>query len=114
MPTPGSGINEPARISERRADIPPAIVVHTGGTLNVIGVASWLPTDPPRPCPELLTAEEAACYLRLEGTKRTQRLALGHLRKRGVLRGVKVGLSLKYRRQALEDCVEVMQRDYRR
>lgn len=22
-------------------------------------VAAWLPTDPPRPCPEIMTAEEA-------------------------------------------------------
>lgn len=25
----------------------------------------WLPTDPPRPAPALMTAEEAAAYLRL-------------------------------------------------
>ena len=66
-----------------------------------------LPGDPPVPCPELLTEEEAIRYLRLdvdgpanpEGT-------LQRYREIGLLRGVKVGRLLRYRRVDLEEFLE--------
>jgi hypothetical protein len=64
---------------------------------------AYLPGDPPTPCPELLTNEEAIRYLRLDlidvedpaGT-------LAYYRKKGLLRGTQVGKAVRYRRVELE------------
>ena len=65
--------------------------------------SSVLPGDPPQPCPELLTEEEAIRYLRLNeigiydptGTLR-------YYRKKGLLRATQVGKCIRYRRIELE------------
>ena len=65
-----------------------------------------LPGDPPQPCPELLTEEEAIRYLRLDeigiddpaGTLR-------YYRKKGLLRATQVGKCIRYRRIELERCL---------
>lgn len=62
-----------------------------------------LPGDPPTPCPELLTPEEAVRYLRLDKTGiRDPLQSLRYYREKGLLRGTKVGLRLRYRRIELE------------
>ena len=66
-----------------------------------------LPGDPPKPCPELLTEEEAIRYLRLDeigvgdpgGT-------LTYYRKKGLLRATQVGKCIRYRRIELERFLE--------
>ena len=62
-----------------------------------------LPGNPPEPCPELLTSEEAVRYLRLNvnGHKRPDK-TLRYYREKGKLRGVRVGKRIRYRREDLE------------
>ena len=52
-----------------------------------------LPGDPPEPCPELLTLDEAIRYLRLdvEGGPDRPDLTLRRYRDLGLLRGIRVG-----------------------
>ena len=66
-----------------------------------------LPGDSPQPCPELLTAEEAISYLRLDvdGPKDPEG-TLTYYREKGLLRGTRVGRSLRYRRVELERFLE--------
>jgi len=65
----------------------------------------------PQPCPELLTAEEAVRYLRLDeaGTKDPER-SLKHLRQAWGLRGTQVGRWLRYRRVELERLLDKLTR----
>lgn len=66
-----------------------------------------LPGDPPTPCPEVLTPEEAVRYLRLDKTGiKDPLLSLRYYREKGLLRGTKVGLRLRYRRVELERFLE--------
>jgi len=49
-----------------------------------------------RPCPAVLTAEETALFLRLDGDGKTLR-ALKYWRDTGQLRGVRLGKRVRYR-----------------
>lgn len=62
-----------------------------------------LPGDPPTMCPELLTAEEAGRYLRLDqiGVTRPER-TLRRYRELGLLRGTQVSKRVFYRRAELD------------
>lgn len=69
-------------------------------TYTVIAT-SWLATDPPRPCPDVLTDEEAVIYLRLRGPRKSMRQAmesLGRYRREGRLRAVRMGQGFVYRK----------------
>jgi len=62
---------------------------------------------PAEPCPSLLTATEAARYLRLdlidvEHPEKT----LDYYRGQGLLRGTQVGKAVRYRRVELDDFLE--------
>jgi len=63
-----------------------------------------LPGDPPEPCPELLTQAEAIRYLRLDvdGPERPD-LTLRRYRELGMLRAVRVGRRIRYRRVDLDE-----------
>ena len=66
-----------------------------------------LPGNPPGPCPELLTDEEAIRYLRLDETgiddpSRTLR----YYREKGLLRATQVGRRVRYRRVELDRLLE--------
>ena len=57
----------------------------------------------PQPCPDLLTAEEAVRYLRLDLLKLADPLeTLARYRAEGRLRGTQVGRAVRYRRIELE------------
>ena len=61
-----------------------------------------------KPAPSVLTAEEAADFLRLNRTGiRDPLMSLRYYRERGLLRGVKIGLKLRYR---LTDLLEFLDR----
>jgi hypothetical protein len=63
----------------------------------------WLPTDPPRPCPDVLTADEAIAYLRLDTTgAKSPRRSLDDYRASGRIRGTRVGSRIMYRRIDLD------------
>lgn len=54
--------------------------------------------EAPRPCPELLTADEAIRYLRLDDTKVADpERTLRYYREKWGLRGTQVGRRLRYR-----------------
>jgi hypothetical protein len=66
-----------------------------------------LPGDPPQPCPELLTEEEAIRYLRLDTDGPAKpALTLRHYREKGLLRATRVGRKLRYRRVELDRLME--------
>jgi len=60
---------------------------------------------PPEPCPEVLTPEEAARYIRLDMGGEWMR-ALQRYRTAGVLRGTQVGRRMVYRRVELDAFLE--------
>lgn len=64
----------------------------------------WLPTDPPRPAPALMTAEEAATYLRLtEGRDIGDALvSLEYLVTEGRIRPCRVGRFNRFMRAELD------------
>lgn len=63
-----------------------------------------LPGDPGQQCPELLTAEEAIRYLRLDvGDSKNPERTLQYYREKGQLKGVQVARHLRYRRVDLDD-----------
>ena len=65
----------------------------------------WLPTQPPRPVPAVMTAEEASVYLRLhiDGSDPGPGLAkLAELTKRGQLHPCLVGGACRYSRCEIE------------
>ncbi len=66
-----------------------------------------LPGNPSEPCPELLTEEEAARYLRLDKID-TENPAgtLRYYRKKGLLRATQVGKCIRYRRVELDHLLE--------
>jgi hypothetical protein len=67
----------------------------------------WLPGDPPTPCPELLTEEEAIRYLRLDTISiKDPSATLRTYRKRRLLRGTQVSKKVFYRRVELEAFLE--------
>ncbi len=61
--------------------------------------------EPPRPCPELMTAEEAIRFLRLDDLKAPVDV-LYQYRRRGLLRGTQVGRNIRYLRSELIQCLE--------
>jgi hypothetical protein len=64
----------------------------------------WLPGDPPTPCPELLTEQEAIRYLRLDTINiKDPSATLRTYRKRGLLKGTQVSKCVFYRRVELEN-----------
>lgn len=82
--------------------------------MNLV-VTTWLPgklladgtREPASPCPELLTADEAVRYLRLDeiGTNEPAR-ALTHYREQGLLKGRRVGKCVRYLRKDLDSFIE--------
>jgi hypothetical protein len=64
---------------------------------------AFLPGEPPVPCPELLTEEEAIRYLRLDSiVVANPRATLARYRRMGLLKGTQVGKCVRYRRAELE------------
>ena len=60
-----------------------------------------------RPAPSVLTAEEAVVFLRLDQTNiKNPVQTLRYYRERGLLRGIKIGLKLRYRLTDLLDFLE--------
>ena len=67
----------------------------------------WLPDNPPVPCPELLTEDEAIRYLRLDKVKiKSPSTTLRGYRKRRLLRGTQVSKRVLYRRSELDAFLE--------
>ena len=73
-------------------------------TMHVDLPTNWrsypiLPGDPPQPCPELLTEQEAIRYLRLDEVNIDRPAdTLRYYRKKGLLRATQVGKCVRYRR----------------
>ena len=63
--------------------------------------------EPPRPCPELLTAAEAVRFLRLDNLKEPMDV-LYHYRRKGLLRGTQVGRNIRYLKTELMRCLELL------
>ena len=60
-----------------------------------------------QPAPSVLTAEEAVLFLRLDQTGiKDPLLSLRYYREKGLLRGVKIGLKLRYRLADLLDFLD--------
>jgi hypothetical protein len=71
--------------------------------------ASFLPGDEMRPCPEVLTGEEAIRYLRLDQMAvKDPAGTLAYYRRRGMLRGTQVGKCVRYRRVELERFLDLL------
>ena len=68
----------------------------------------WMPTDPPRPAPFVMTAEEVAVLLRLdrEGVKEPGRTVLDSYYRAGLLRGRRLGQSVRFRLPDVLDFIE--------
>lgn len=74
----------------------------------------WLPgrivdgqRTPAQPCPDLLTAEEAVRYLRLdEDDVADPHRSLAYYREKGLLSGRRIGKSIKYLRAELNKFIE--------
>lgn len=67
--------------------------------------SEWLPTDPPRPAPALMTAVEAAVYLRLTEEGRDvgdAMVSLEYLVARGKIRPCRVGRHNRFPRFELD------------
>ncbi len=71
-------------------------------------------TNPPEPVPQLLTAEEACRYLRLdEGRELPQAVkSLRRLVELGRLRPTRIGRSNRYLREELHRCLTVITEEY--
>ncbi len=66
-----------------------------------------LPGNPPQPCPELLTEEEAIRYLRLDTINiKNPPETLARYRDEGILRGTQVSKRVFYRRNELDRFLE--------
>ena len=61
--------------------------------------------EPARPCPELMTSEEALRYMRLDDLKDPLDV-LYQYRRKGLLRGTQVGRNIRYLRSELLRCLE--------
>jgi hypothetical protein len=78
-----------------------------GGNIRPAGIGDQppiLPGEPPVPCPELLTEEEAIRYLRLDTITglRNPGETLARYRACGMLRGTQVSKKIFYRRVELD------------
>lgn len=70
-------------------------------------LGSALPGDPPQPCPELLTEDEAVRYLRLDTIHISDPSAtLRRYRERRLLRGTQISKRIFYRRSELDRFIE--------
>ena len=71
---------------------------------HLLSAGPVLPGNPPQPCPELLTEEEAVRYLRLDTIHglRSPGETLARYRAMGSLRGTQVSKSVFYRRVELD------------
>ena len=67
----------------------------------------FLPGDPPTPCPEVLTEEEAIRYLRLDTVSiKHPADTLCRYRDQGLLRGTQISRRIFYRREELDRLLE--------
>lgn len=62
------------------------------------------------PCPEVLTPEEAACYLRMD-LKGNWQQTLRYYREKKKLKGTRIGKRLLYTRKALDEFLEERTQD---
>ena len=77
-------------------------------TVNIIALV-WLNTEPPVPCPDVLTAEQAVVYLCLRKPRQTMKqalISLAYYRSQGKLRAARSGSCFVYRRVDLEEFIE--------
>ena len=74
------------------------------GIIDGAAHGAVLPGEPLRPCPELLTEEEAVRYLRLDTITglRNPKETLARYRAMGMLRGTQVSKRIFYRRVELD------------
>ena len=87
--------------NESRIRIPIATSTATANTFVVSGFI--IPGNPPMPCPELLTEDEAIRYLRLDTVDiDNPSETLARYRSNGTLRGTQVSKRILYRRVELE------------
>lgn len=78
-----------------------------GNSTTMMMPAAFLPGDPPVPCPELLTAEEAVRYLRIDQIQIKSPLkVLARYRERGLLKGTQVSKTVFYLRKELDAFLE--------
>lgn len=69
-------------------------------------IRNWIPGDPPRPAPAVLTTEEVAAMLgNAKPESRRAQWEVFTLRHRGILRGIRIGRHQRYR---LKDVLEVL------
>jgi hypothetical protein len=61
----------------------------------------YLPCDPPRPCPPILTASEAVLFLRLDVCSKNPLRTLEYYRSSGELTGTRLGRAVVYRLEEL-------------
>lgn len=76
-----------------------------GSSMSFHGLPDWLPTDPPRIAPPLMTAQEAVVYLRLDEGGRDMADALKSLEYlvlTGRLRPCRVGRNNRFARAELQ------------
>ena len=74
-------------------------------TLQLLG--PLLPGEPPQPCPELLTEDEAVRYLRLDTINISHPSAtLRRYREQRLLRGTQISKRIFYRRAELDRFIE--------
>ena len=67
----------------------------------------FLPGEPPIPCPEVLTEEEAIRYLRLDTVNiKHPADTLYRYRDQGLLRGTQISRRIFYRREELDHLLE--------
>ena len=67
----------------------------------------FLPGNPPTPCPEVLTEEEAIRYLRVDETSvKDPSRTLRYYRDKGWLRATQVGRKVRYRRVELDQLLD--------
>lgn len=83
-----------------------------GESANSAQPITFLPGQPPMPCPELLTESEAIRYLRLDTINiRHPADTLRRYREQGVLRATQVSKSIFYRRVELDRFLERITHD---
>jgi hypothetical protein len=103
----------PARHAPGPRDRPytaPAHRLRQNPRMNMSVQNIWLPTDPPKPCPRLLTEEEAIIYLRLDKTKvKDPHRTFTKYRERGLIKGYRIGRCVRYRAEDLERFVDSKQ-----
>ena len=84
--------------------VPKEFAIRVGGRpVQVV----WLPTDPPRPAPPLLTGDEAILLLRVDKARsKNPKRTLRYLRKERGLRGVPIAGTVMYRLESVMEFIE--------